>query len=237
MIDFHAHFLPEMDDGSKSAEEAVKMLRLSYDNGVDTIVSASHYYAERESTEDFLKRRKDKFFNLTHEAEKTDKIPKIILGAEVDYFPGIDRYREIHRLCLDGTKCILIEMPYSEWSSIEVREIINLVLLRGITPIMAHIERYLKHKRNVEALERLFSLGAVAQINADCLYGYSESRKALKLIKENKPVVLGSDCHNMSDRQPGLDRAVKIIEKTLGLSYVEKIERLGRELIENKGVF
>ncbi|MCD8379114.1 MAG: histidinol-phosphatase, partial [Lachnospiraceae bacterium] len=48
MIDFHSHFLPGLDDGSKSVEESLEMLALSWESGVDRIVATPHFYASKE---------------------------------------------------------------------------------------------------------------------------------------------------------------------------------------------
>jgi tyrosine-protein phosphatase YwqE len=42
MIDLHAHILPELDDGAETLEESVEMCRISYEDGVRTIVATPH---------------------------------------------------------------------------------------------------------------------------------------------------------------------------------------------------
>jgi protein-tyrosine phosphatase len=42
MIDLHAHILPRLDDGAESLEESVEMCRISYRDGVRTIVATPH---------------------------------------------------------------------------------------------------------------------------------------------------------------------------------------------------
>ena len=41
-IDLHAHILPRLDDGAESLEESVEMCRISYGDGVRTIVATPH---------------------------------------------------------------------------------------------------------------------------------------------------------------------------------------------------
>ena len=43
MIDFHSHILPQIDDGSSSYEESLKMLEEAKIAGFKTIISTSHY--------------------------------------------------------------------------------------------------------------------------------------------------------------------------------------------------
>jgi len=234
MIDFHSHFLPNMDDGSKSIEESLQMLKLSYNMGIDTIVSTSHYIAGFESIEDFINRRNERLESLTQEHESSGGIPGIVAGAEVAFYSGMGGDDKLSRLCVGNTKYLLVEMPYYRWSSLTGREILSLMLGQGITPVIAHIERYFVYRQNEKMIRELLDLGAVAQINAESLIGNMQREKMLKLIRERKTVLLGSDCHNMDGRRPNLDRAFKVIEKRAGGACLDIIERFGREILEQR---
>lgn len=231
MVDFHSHILPDMDDGSRNAEESLQMLKRSYAMGVDTIVSTSHFYAYHESIEAFLSRRNERLNYLAHMFEGTANVPKIVEGAEVAFYSGMCSYEELPRLCIGNTKCMLIEMPYCSWSSIDKKELLSMIFIRGIKPIIAHVDRYFGCRKNVDMIEELMDFGAVAQINSECLISDIQKKRALKLIKERKAVLLGSDCHNMHDRRPNLDKAYAAIEKNLGKLYINKTERFSRELL------
>ena len=45
MIDIHAHILPKLDDGAKTLEESIQMCRISYQDGIRTIVATPHILA------------------------------------------------------------------------------------------------------------------------------------------------------------------------------------------------
>jgi len=230
MIDFHAHFLQDMDDGSKSIEESLQMLKLSYNMGVDTIVSTPHFFAYHESISTFLNRRNERLCNLTNALEGEDDVPKIVEGAEVAFYSGMCSDKELLWLCIGNTKCLMIEMPFCSWSSLVKRELLSIIFNRGITPIIAHIERYFDYPQNSAVVEELLNHGAIAQINAECLISGTQKKRELKLIRERETVLLGSDCHNMNDRQPNLDKALKVIEKNIGELYLDKIEKFSRGL-------
>lgn len=53
MIDFHTHILPGIDDGAKSLEESLSLLKMEQEQGVDTIVLTPHYFHERQSLMSF----------------------------------------------------------------------------------------------------------------------------------------------------------------------------------------
>ena len=64
MVDFHSHILPEMDDGSSSPEESLKMLEMSARQGIDHIFATSHFYPDEEDPSSFLRRRAEAYGKL-----------------------------------------------------------------------------------------------------------------------------------------------------------------------------
>ena len=110
MIDFHSHILPSIDDGSKDVEMSLQMVALLQKQGVDTVCATSHFYATQRSPERFLQRRAEAYEALR--AALPEDAPAIRLGAEVLYFPGISHMAALPQLCLEGTKLLLLEMPF-----------------------------------------------------------------------------------------------------------------------------
>ena len=102
MIDFHAHILPRIDDGSQSVEESIELLRMLAKQDVTHVVATPHYDATRESPEQFLERRQRSYETLKA-ALPEEGIPEICLGAEVMYFPGIGGIEALPSLCLSRT--------------------------------------------------------------------------------------------------------------------------------------
>ena len=43
IIDIHCHVLPGLDDGSRSMEETVNMLRIAEDEGITEMICTPHY--------------------------------------------------------------------------------------------------------------------------------------------------------------------------------------------------
>ena len=43
MIDFHNHILPQIDDGSKSLEMSINMLRMAESQGIRDVVNTVHF--------------------------------------------------------------------------------------------------------------------------------------------------------------------------------------------------
>ena len=136
MIDFHTHILPNMDDGSDSVATSIELLNILKNEGVELVCLTSHFYSRNESIEDFLVRRNKQYNKLNY--PDLD----IRLGAEIHYYRGISASTDIEKLCIQGTKILLIELSFSSpISDFVIREIMNLKN-KGFTVVLAHIERY-----------------------------------------------------------------------------------------------
>lgn len=210
MLDIHSHFLPKMDDGSKSVEMSLEMLRSSKEQGVTTIVSTSHFYADRESPDRFLRRRRHAVESL--KSELTDSAPEILLGAEVLYFPGISQSEEVRGLAIEGTSLILIEMPFVSWSESIFEELMTFQYLSGLQVIAAHVERY-RGIQTRSIYEQLFECPFYFQCNAEAFSSFSTRRLALQLADNDMLHFLGTDCHNITTRPPNMDIARAAYEK------------------------
>ena len=147
-------------------------------------------------------------------------MPEIINGAEVRYYGGINHLENLEALCVKGSRLILLEMPENRWTEYAIREISDISSERNLVPVLAHIERYIAYQ-NSETLYRLLESGVLMQINASFLNGFFSRRKALNMLKRNQIHFIGSDCHNMSDRPPEIQKAVKIIRKKLGDGFTD----------------
>jgi len=231
MIDFHSHFLPEMDDGSASVGESVQMLELSFNMGIDTIISTSHYYSNDESIDYFLGRRDVQLQKLLLVLKGIGSIPQIVMGAEVAFFSGMSGVKDLHKLCIGNTKYMLLEMPFCEWSSLTMKEVKSLITIRGIMPIIAHVERYFPYQQNSSNIAELLSLGATLQTNGEALIDIYQKRYILKFLDEGVICLLGSDCHNMTERRPNLDKAIAIVEAEIGTSCIKKIISAGQSIL------
>ena len=212
MLDIHSHFLPKMDDGSKSVEMSLEMLRSSKAQGVTTMVSTSHFYGSQEDPDTFLKRRTKSFAAL--EPHLTDDCPEILFGSEILYYPGISQSEVIQKLKIEGTDLILIEMPFVKWSDRIFEELITLQYYSSLRIILAHVERY-QSIQSKRVFENLFDQPFYFQCNAEAFTSSKSRKLALKMIDNDRLHFLGTDCHNTSSRQPNMNEAKRVIEKKL----------------------
>ena len=100
---------------------------------------------------------------------------------------------------------------------------------RGLTPIIAHIDRYIKPFRARQILNSLAELPVRVQANAEFFLNKSTCGLALRMLKKDQIHLLGSDCHDLSDRKPNLGEAIDLIRKRSGDEVLHRIEKYQKE--------
>ena len=227
MIDLHSHILPEMDDGSKSREMSLQMLDLMAQQGIDTVAATPHFYASRDLPEAFLERRARAAALL---GQVKPQHPRVILGAEVAYFDGMGRSAGVlEQLQLGDSGLLLVEMPFGPWNKRMVREVCDLPLQTGLTPVLAHVDRYRQKEQLPANLEQLLECGVLFQCNAEAFLHFGSRGWALKLVDRELVHFLGSDAHNLTTRKPNLGDAARVIEKKLGGETLEDLMGFSRQ--------
>lgn len=231
MIDFHSHVLPSIDDGSQSVQESLQLLAAQGSQGCHTVVATPHFYADRETVGEFLQRRAESYGTLAEATQ--DGLPTVRLGAEVAYYPGISRSDSLTDLRVEGSHVLLLEMLPSVWGEYTVNEVLALSCSGELTVVLAHVERYL-YRQPKSVKQRFLENGVLFQANASFFLERGTRRKALKRLKEEELHLLGSDCHNLRARPPRIGEAAAVIGKVLGAPCLERMDRLGRNLLAGR---
>ena len=220
-VDAHSHILPGVDDGSASPEESVAMMRLEAEQGITHVVATPHFYAHHDTPEKFLSRRDRAEEALRRCMEAESGLPQLHVGAEAAFFRGMSEWEFLPQLTVGDH--LLVEMPAAPWTEEMYRELIRIREVRGITPIIAHIDRYIAPLRTGGIPRRLAEMPVLVQANAEFFLRAATSAMAMRMLKAGQIHLLGSDCHNMRSRKPNLGGARDRIERKLGAQALEKI--------------
>ncbi|MDO4301441.1 MAG: capsular polysaccharide biosynthesis protein [Clostridia bacterium] len=231
MIDIHSHVLPNIDDGSKSPEMSLNMLKESHKQGISAVVATPHFYIKNDTVDSFLINRSEAYNRLMEFIKDEVNIPDIYLGAEVYYFNGISRMDNIESLCINNSNYLLLEMPFSKWNSRVFQEVEDLIYNRKLIPVIAHLERFTAFQNGTDNIEKLLSMRVIAQMNAEHLLGFFTKGKAIKWLSKGVIRLLGSDMHNTETRPQNLGNACKIVSKKLGNEILDEITELSKEII------
>lgn len=241
MIDIHSHIVFDVDDGPSTIEESLALIGESYRQGVRTIVSTSH------RRRDLFKTPEEKiwenFKQVKEAAEAKFEGLEILYGGELYYNNALLDKLEHHKVPrMAGTQFALIEFSMTTpWK--EIHEAVNKVLMLGVTPIIAHIERYNALENKEDRVRELINMGCYTQINSAHvlkakLFGdkYRQFKKRARYFLEKNVVhIVASDMHNLDKRPPYMDQAREIIEELYGSSRAYNLfEGNAKTLLENK---
>ncbi len=230
--DFHSHILPGMDDGSQTVEESVALLELEAAQGIGHVVLTPHFYPQNESPREYLRRR-DKAEALLRSALVGRKdIPDLTIGAEVSYYLGMSQSEELPLLALEGTDCILVEMPPAPWPKSVWRELQAIREEWGLTPIIAHIDRYIRPLRTYGIPRRLRECGLLVQANGNFFIRRETEHMAMRMLRAGQIHLIGSDCHNLETRRPNLMDAAGKIERKLGRKALDRISETEQSILK-----
>lgn len=224
LTDFHSHILPGIDDGSRSTEESIAMLQQEREQGISTVIATPHFYARHDTPDKFLNRRAEAFQRLQEALAQHDGLPAVELAAEVHYFSGMSDSEALSGLTIAGSKYLLVEMPSSAWTEPMYREIEGIYDKLGLTPVIAHVDRYIRPFNTHKIPERLAQLPVLVQANASFFVDRGTQRMALRMVRDGMIHLIGSDCHNLTDRAPNMGGAIKIIQRRFGDEMIQRIQ-------------
>lgn len=234
MVDIHTHILPGMDDGAATAEISLEMLRKQAAQGVTAVVLTPHFYREREDVDRFLARRARSLQQLQAAIDalpqaEQEQLPKLILGAEVAWRPNMKYWEDIEKLCIGSTRNLLLELPNTRWTEQVTNTIYNLLNM-GITPIIAHLDRYFYPQRRA-SLEDVLNMGVPVQISAGSLRRPIIGCRLVHMMGQEPVVVLASDCHSRNHRPPNMAEGVARLRQKLGEKTIQDILNRGNQLV------
>lgn len=237
MIDFHSHILPNMDDGPDTMQESLIMLRQSFLQGVDAIVSTSHFYSHDEYPEEFLKRRDFAAGQLKQAMLYSSEIyPRVFLGAEILYFPGISEAEGIEMLRIENSRAILIEPPMAPWSEDMLDDIQQLGRNFDLIPVIAHVDRYMTVLKDHSLIDRVLQRGMVVQVNGSYFLNPKTTKAALANLKAGKIQLIGSDCHNTDSRPPSLGMVRRLVSDNYAGALLQTLHENAVDLLMNRRV-
>ena len=221
MTDIHNHLLFGIDDGSRSIEESVEVLRGMYEYGYRNVILTPHYIKDTNYNSNV--KNNYKLLKKLKEALYQNNIDiKLYLGNEIYIDDDIyDLLKKGEVYSLNATEYLLIELPMSgEYPGYE--EIFKDLISKGCKIILAHPERYLTFQKNFDYIYDLEKIGVYFQSNLDSLLGkYGEKAKVTlkRLLKEKKVAFLATDIHHKKHNYKDWDNA-----RDIALKYINEKE-------------
>lgn len=234
MIDFHSHILPNIDDGAKSIEESVNLIKEAKQAGFTGIVLTSHYI---EGTYVSSQEKRSELVEKLKEEMKKEKLDiDLYLASEIYMTENIvDLISTGKASSVNGSRYVLFEMPLSiENEPIMLYNMIYALQEKRFIPILAHPERYKFIQKNPNYIYDLVQKGVLMQVNYGSVvgqYGTAAEQTAKKFLKHNMVHFFGSDVHREQSVYIRVPDVLKAIEKIIGKDKLEEITKTNPEQV------
>lgn len=216
-IDIHGHYAWDIDDGMPTQEDAIKALHVAKQNNITTIVATPHVIPGSHTLED-IKHIKDRINELKELALKNN----ITVYQGCELFLNHDCIQALQNdlfIPFEGTSYLLAEFDVRKelGSHDEVEDYLYEIEVRGLTPIVAHVERYFKDEVDIERVQDFIESGYVIQVNTSSLlgvHGKTVKNNAYRLIDEGLVHVIATDTHRCEGhRIPRMQEAYDVLSK------------------------
>lgn len=223
--DIHNHILPGVDDGSSCMEETLDMLIREYEQGVRHVIFTPHYRkgmfeVSREGCIEVYQEIMDSF-----RTGWKDLMPEMKLGfgCEFHVHPFQPELLEDRYYRMPGKKTALVEFSGADEYKY-IRNRVAILTSKGITCIIAHVERY---KLTPLEIARLHDMKNVyIQVNAGSIIGkagFLTKRKVNKLLQMDCIDFVASDAHDMDHRTVNIGECANYITAKYGEQRTERL--------------
>lgn len=224
-VDMHSHLIPGIDDGSKSMDDSLAMLRRFEALGFKKVITTPHIVTGGyNNTPEIITKGRDK----VREAIKENGI-NIDFHAAAEYYTDESMLPKIEEksLLTVGDRYVLIEFSFLNKTNV-IGEVLYKMQVAGYKIILAHPERYpYMYDKDLKEYRSLRDKNIYLQLNILSLQGkYGKEAKAVaeKLVDANLISFVGTDLHTL--------KQMELVGESLNLKYLEKI--LNYEKLLNK---
>jgi protein-tyrosine phosphatase len=226
-VDLHCHFVPGIDDGARTAEEGLALLRALRAAGFERVVATPHMRPGMFDND--ARAIAEAYERLRGEVEKTPDLPAISLSSE-HYFSDVVYQRLVDGkgLPYPGGRAVLLEFYDVDFIPAIAARLFDLRRHR-LLPVIAHPERYRPLWKSHARFRELVQTGTAALLDVAAVvgkYGKEPQKCARKLLDERLYHAACSDAHRPADVEDVLE-GIHLIEKKYGADEVDFLLRRG----------
>ena len=234
-VDLHCHFVPGIDDGARTTDEGVALLRALKTTGFDSVVATPHMRPRMfDNTKAELVAA---FAGFEQSVRDLPDLPRISLSSE-HYFDDVvwKRLLDGDGLPYPGGKAVLLEFYDMDFMPAIAARLFDL-RRRKLVPVIAHPERYRCFWESHERLSELVDSGTVALLDVAALvgkYGKEPQRCARQLLDDDLYHAACSDAHRPEDVED-VEDGIAYLAKRYGDDEVERLLVSGpQEILEGR---
>ncbi len=220
LVDLHCHYLPGVDDGARTLDEALSLARAASRNGIRAAVLTPHVFPGR--WDNALPAIAPVFSSFVDRVASEGIPIRFHLGGEVRVSPESFEMLDAGTVPFIGrygtASVMLAELPDGH-IPVGTAHAMRFLYRRGIVPLIAHPERNKDIMRDPARLKPLLDEGCLAQITAGSVvgaFGAAARDAALRLLDLGWVYAIATDAHNLAHRPPMLQEARAAIAQRYG---------------------
>jgi protein-tyrosine phosphatase len=200
IVDFHNHMIPAVDDGSESLDQSLVALKNMWDQGITHVITTPHFKASTLKQPDAFEAEMGRIDECWGELLQAvaKRLPELRLDRGVELaLDDPDPSVTDSRVRLAGTRFVLVEFPNFIIPPDSTRPLLHL-RESGVTPIVAHPERYENLDDSLDVLHEWKRSGAFLQLDAGSIVGFYGARAeklAWRCLESGIVDYLSSDYH------------------------------------------
>ena len=238
MIDIHCHILPGIDDGAKTAEDTLTMLKSAIDEGITVITATPHHNPKYHNEAPLIL---DKVKEVQTIIDVNQLPIQVLPGQEVRIYGDLlQDFSDGKLLTSAGTSpYMLVEFPTNHVPRY-AGELFYTMKLQGIQPILVHPERNSGIIENPNLLFEFIEQGVLSQITASSVtghFGKKIQKLTFQIIEHQLTQFVASDAHNVTSRAFKMREAFDIIEERYGLSTAKYFKDNAASVISNEMIY
>ena len=236
MIDVHSHIVFGVDDGSKTIDQSIEIIKEAYRAGFSKIIATPHYL------EDYYEKNKaeiaEKISEIRQRLNEENCPVQILQGNEIYVTENINELIDDKKAStMADSQYVLFELPLNA-EVMNLNQIIYQILEEDRIPILAHPERYTFVQKNPKILQSLIEDGVLIQCNYGSIigqYGSTAKKTLKKLLKYNMVHLFGTDVHRPHTILLSMDEVNKKLEKIIGVEKLEELTKINpQKIIDNE---
>ncbi len=221
MVDIHSHILYGIDDGAKSLEQSLAMVRMAADCGTTDIVATPHSDLKYRFQPEVIAAR------IVELQEQVGDRIKIHRGC--DFHLHIDNlrssYQDPSRYTINGLRYLMVEFADQQIPK-TATQLLQELLAYGMTPVVTHPERNKLLLGMMDSLVEWIRMGCLMQVTGQSFlgrFGRTAEAGARDLLDKNMVHFVASDAHDTEHRPPDLRGPYAFVAKEWGKPVAEKL--------------
>jgi protein-tyrosine phosphatase len=212
VIDLHSHVLAAVDDGPRTLDGSLDILRAAEEDGIAQLAATPHVRDDYPTTPEQM----EEAVGVLREAARAGGIGvEVLTGGELDLTSAQSLDDDaLRRFGLGGNpNLLLLEFPYVGWPA-ALHDIVLGLRTRGYSVVLAHPERSAEVYEHPERLRAIVDAGAYVQLTAasvDGRLGRRNASSARALLDAELAHLIASDAHAPALRAVGMTDAAAAV--------------------------